>query len=155
MCHLKIYFVVTGTMNGGGSYMDLMFDGSDQIGPNISSSQPADQNVSPPDGNAFQARPSQKRSKNFSEEEDILLVSAWLNVSQDAVHGADQSKNTYWGRIYEYFQKNKTFESNRTQGSLSNRWSGIQLDVNKFAGCVSRIDARNQSGHTIQDKVTD
>jgi hypothetical protein len=33
---------------------------------------------------------SKGRSKNFSEEEDNLLVSAWLNVGQDAVDGNQQ-----------------------------------------------------------------
>jgi hypothetical protein len=34
-----------------------------------------------------------------------------------------------------------------------NPWSGIQLDVNVFCGCVSRIEARNESGGSIDDKV--
>ncbi|RCV21657.1 hypothetical protein SETIT_4G155000v2 [Setaria italica] len=33
-------------------------------------------------------RPNQKRSKNFSEEEDKLLVSSWLNVSIDPLMAA-------------------------------------------------------------------
>jgi hypothetical protein len=36
---------------------------------------------------------------------------------------------------------------------LMNHWSGIQHDVNVFCGCVSRIDARNQSDASIDDKV--
>jgi hypothetical protein len=39
----------------------------------------------------------------------------------------------------------RSFESNRTEGSLMNRWSGIQHDVNVFCRCVSRIEARNHS----------
>jgi hypothetical protein len=34
-----------------------------------------------------------------------------------------------------------------------NRWYGIQHDVNAFAGCVAKIEARNQSGCSIDDKV--
>ena len=30
-----------------------------------------------------------KRGGNFSVDEDSLLVSAWLNISVDAVHGTD------------------------------------------------------------------
>lgn len=94
-----------------------------------------------------------KRSKNFSKEEDKLLVSAWLNVSLDPVHGVDQSRSTYWKRIYEFFHINKTFDSDRTQSSLMSRWSGIQHDCNSYAGCVSKIETRNQSGLSIADKV--
>ena len=94
-----------------------------------------------------------KRSKNFTKDEDLMLVSAWLNVSLDPVHGADQPHSTYWKRIYDYFHSNKTFASDRTQNSLISRWSGILHDVNIFAGCVSKVEGRNQSGLSIDDKV--
>jgi hypothetical protein len=80
-------------------------------------------------------------------------VSAWLNVSHDPIQGVDQSYNTYWGRIHQYFHGNKNFDSYRSQVSLMNRWSDIQQDVNVFCGCVSRIEARNQSSASIDDKV--
>jgi hypothetical protein len=34
-----------------------------------------------------------------------------------------------------------------------NRWTGIQHDVNVFCGCIFKIEARNQSGCSIDDKV--
>jgi hypothetical protein len=37
------------------------------------------------------------RSKNFSEQEDNLLVSAWLNVGQDPIDGNQQKNATFWG----------------------------------------------------------
>ncbi|KAH0992132.1 hypothetical protein GBA52_003615 [Prunus armeniaca] len=40
-----------------------------------------------------------QRAKNFVVEEDMLLVSAWLNVSLDPVHGNEQRSSTYWNRI--------------------------------------------------------
>ena len=95
----------------------------------------------------------QKRSKNFTKDEDLMSVLAWLNVSLDPVHGADQPRSTYWKRIYDYFHRNKTFDSDRTQSSLMSRWSGILHDVNLYAGCVSKIEARNQSGLSFADKV--
>jgi len=80
-------------------------------------------------------------------------VSAWLNVGIDPIQGVDQSQGTYWGRIYDYFHANKTFESTRTTISLMNRWSGIQHDVNLFCGCVTRIQDRNRSGSRVDDTV--
>ncbi|KAG2598248.1 hypothetical protein PVAP13_5KG475800 [Panicum virgatum] len=101
------------------------------------------------------AKCSQGRSKNFSTEEDCLLVSAWLNVGMDPIQGVDQSQGTYWGRIYDYFHANKTFESTRTTISLMNRWSGIQHDVNLFCGCVTWIQDRNRSGSRVDDKIAE
>ncbi|RLM98055.1 NAM-like protein [Panicum miliaceum] len=99
------------------------------------------------------AKSSLGRTKNFSTEEDCILVSAWLNVGMDPIQGVDQSQGTYWARIHEYFHANKEFESTRTTVSLLNRWSTIQHDVNIFCGCVSRIEASNQSGSGVDDKI--
>ena len=44
-----------------------------------------------------------KRSKNFLIEEDMLLISAWLNVSMDSVQGNNQTHTRYWDRIWKYF----------------------------------------------------
>jgi len=54
------------------------------------------------------SRPNSKRSKKFDPKEDLVVVSAWLNVSKDPVHGANQSKGTFWSRIHSYFEENKT-----------------------------------------------
>ncbi|TVU34389.1 hypothetical protein EJB05_16221, partial [Eragrostis curvula] len=99
------------------------------------------------------AKGSQGRGQNSKEEEDILLVSAWLNVSMDAIQGVEQPQGKYWARIHEYFHEHKTFESNRTESSLMNRWSGLQHDVNVFCGCVTRIEGRNRSGESYDDKI--
>ncbi|KAJ0041018.1 hypothetical protein Pint_28053 [Pistacia integerrima] len=67
------------------------------------------------------------RGGNFTVEEDLLIVSAWLNTSLDVVQGNEHKLKTYWARLWEYFHKYKNFESERTQVSLMNRWSTIQL----------------------------
>lgn len=86
-------------------------------------------------------------------KEDELVVSAWLNTSKDPVQGTNQTRATFWRRIYEYYEKNKTFESKRTESSIMHRWLHILEQVNKFCGCYDQIERRNQSGRTIQDKV--
>jgi hypothetical protein len=64
-----------------------------------------------------------KRSRNFSVDEDKLLVLGWLNMFIDPIHGTNQALGTYWARIIKYFHANKKFESDRSQGSLMNCWS--------------------------------
>jgi hypothetical protein len=66
-----------------------------------------------------------KRSANYSEEEDVALCHACLNVSLDASVGANQSKDRFWGRIEEYYNMAVTVPSYRTQGSLGYRWGTI------------------------------
>ena len=82
-----------------------------------------------------------------------MLVSAWLNISTDPVSGTNQKGGTFWKRIFEYYHTNEDFTSKRSQSSLLHRWGAILENVNKFCGCLTRIEGRRQSGVTFQDKV--
>ena len=99
------------------------------------------------------SRPNSKRSKNCDSKEDLVVVSAWLNVSKDTVHGANQSKGTFWSRIHAYFESNKTANFLRSESSIMHRWMTILSQVNKFCSCYEAIERRHQSGATIQNKV--
>ena len=90
------------------------------------------------------------RSKEIKEGPKISLLKRTRCWCQ---HGFNQSKDTYWKRIHDYFHSKKDFESDRTQSSLMSRWSSILHDCNIFAGCVSKVEARNQSGASVDDKV--
>ncbi|CAO2163839.1 unnamed protein product [Urochloa humidicola] len=63
--------------------------------------------AAPIDHGSAASKGSQGRSKNFTDEEDKLLVSAWLNVGMDPVQGVDQPQSTFWARIYDYFHRFK------------------------------------------------
>jgi hypothetical protein len=82
-----------------------------------------------------------------------LLVSPCLNISTDPVQGTNQIKGLFWTRVYDYYHSNKEFTSDHRQSSLLHRWNGILENVNKFCGCVTRIEGRSHSGVTFQDKV--
>uniref|UniRef100_A0A0A8Y013 Myb-like domain-containing protein n=1 Tax=Arundo donax TaxID=35708 RepID=A0A0A8Y013_ARUDO len=98
-------------------------------------------------------KPSRKRTKNFSEQEDILLVQAWLEISMDPIHGNEQSRSTYWERIHDHFHKHRNFESDHSANSLTHRWSTILESVNRFCGWYYQIQNRRQRVVTEQDKV--
>ena len=94
------------------------------------------------------------RGDNFSIEDDLVLISGWLNISMDVVHGNKQKSKRYWQRVLEYFNKYKPeSDCNRNQVYLMNRWSTIQLATNKFYGCFYQIERLNQSGLIEKDKV--
>ncbi|KAJ1259966.1 hypothetical protein BS78_10G196000 [Paspalum vaginatum] len=89
------------------------------------------------------AAASYKSSKNLSEKEDLLIVSAWLYISMDLVYGTNQTRGTFWKRVHDFYHKYKDFESGRTQSSIS---AMAAENVNKFCGCLARIEDRRQSG---------
>ncbi|GMP24979.1 hypothetical protein CsSME_00047016 [Camellia sinensis var. sinensis] len=96
-----------------------------------------------------------QRKGNFTEEEDMMLISSWLNISLDPIRGNEQKSKAYWLRVWENYNKYKTFDSERTQTSLMNRWSTIQLATNKFCGCFAQVERLNRSGSTEKDKIQD
>jgi hypothetical protein len=94
-----------------------------------------------------------KRTKNFSQQEDEMLVLAWLNTSMDTA--VDQPRSSYWTRIYDYFHGNRKFNSERNQNSLGQRWGVIQDHVSKFTECLSCIeDTAAESELSSEDKVS-
>ncbi|XP_059461934.1 glutathione S-transferase T3-like [Corylus avellana] len=93
------------------------------------------------------------RCGNFSIEEDIQLIESWINSSMDPVHGNEQSKKTYWNRICENYDANRSFDVSRSEISLVNHWGAIQKGINKFIGCLVQVESLNQSGLTQQDKI--
>ncbi|XP_062232864.1 uncharacterized protein LOC133930214 [Phragmites australis] len=90
----------------------------------------------------------------WTDEEDELLVSAWLNVSQDPMVGTDQSKDTYWGRIAKYFNTyRKPTMMTRSDKALINHIKLITDAVSKFAVHVKKVEQLNPSGTNERDKV--
>jgi len=140
-------------MEGDGYYTNLMNETEENNAVPFASRSPPAVQQAPCVGNTGSTMPNQKRSKNFSEEEDKLLVAAWLNVSIDPVRGVNQTRGAFWKRISDFFHSNKEFPSDRSQSSLSHRWSTIQECVNKFCASLIQIEGRRQSGVTVHDKV--
>lgn len=107
--------------------------------------------ISPETLSLQKAKDKRQRTKNFTKQEDELLISAWQNISLEPVTGVDQTNRTYWQRVHNYFMKYKDFQSDRSPSSLTHRWSMIQLAVNKFHEFYNQLDGR--SGFSENDKV--
>lgn len=96
-----------------------------------------------------------RRGGSFTKEEDIVICSAFLNVSKDPITGVNQNSGGYYKRMHEYFNKRKPEGSNRSQISIQHRWGAIQKAVNKFCALKSSVDRRNESGKSEQDRIDD
>ncbi|OEL27979.1 hypothetical protein BAE44_0011000 [Dichanthelium oligosanthes] len=96
---------------------------------------------------------NKKRTRNFSVQEDNLLVAAWLEINMDAVQGIDQPRGTYWERIHDYYHMHKEFESDRNPNSLAHRWGIILAEVNRFCGWYAQVANRPPSAATEQGVV--
>ena len=62
-----------------------------------------------------------QRTKNFSVEEDKLIVSTWLNTSKDAITGNEEQGGAFWQRILQYLKLHGGNHEERSQSSIKSR----------------------------------
>lgn len=94
----------------------------------------------------------QGRKAHFSVSEDIQIFTSWKEISLDATVGTDQSRETYWQRIYAHFALHQE-GTTRSQSSIESRWRDIQARVSKFCGCLEQARAHKASGESEHDTV--
>jgi hypothetical protein len=95
------------------------------------------------------------KGKNWSSDEDKVLIAAWANTSLDIV-GTDQNRDAYWARISEYYNTHKESSwPERNANAINCRYTLINRETSKFCGCLQQILNRQESGRTIDEKVCD
>ena len=92
-------------------------------------------------------------TKNFSIEEDKLIVSAWLNTNKDAITRNEQQGGAFWQRILQYLELHGGNHEELSQSSIKSHWTDINAKCSKFVGFHSQIERLRQSGHTEQNNV--
>lgn len=102
--------------------------------------------------------PSERRQKRlWSEPDDLVLISGWLNTSKDVIVGNDQRSGTFWLRITDYYASSDHVRKGaepRDTDSCKQRWGKISRDVSKFCGSYAfALDAK-ASGQNDNDILT-
>nr|AWY10686.1 NAM-like protein [Saccharum hybrid cultivar SP80-3280] len=95
-----------------------------------------------------------RRGTAFTKE-DLVVCSAFLNISKDPITGVNQTSGGYYKRMHDYFNEHKPEGSNRSQIAVQHRWALIQKAMNKFCGLKEDIDRQNESGKNKQDRIDD
>ena len=94
-----------------------------------------------------------QRTKNFSVEEDKLIVFAWLHTSKDVITGNEQQGGALWQRILQYLELHGGNYEECSQSSIKSCWTNINAKCSKFVSFYSQIERLRQSGHTEQNNV--
>ncbi|CAL5002806.1 unnamed protein product [Urochloa decumbens] len=100
--------------------------------------------------------PSDARSDrrlNWSNEEDIRLVSAWLHNSIDPIDGNDKKADQYWSDVTSTYNSTTKCDRMRNRNQLKLRWERIKKPVTEFNGCYARISKVHQSGMSDDQKM--
>ena len=72
------------------------------------------------------------RKVGYTMEEGISLCNTWLYVSMDPIVATDQTRNTRWCKMNEYFDERNKSGIERTDRSLRSMWSLINGDCLVF-----------------------
>jgi hypothetical protein len=91
---------------------------------------------------------------NYTIAKDKLICKAWLTIGMDPSTSTDQTRETYWMRMKEYFDANNRSGNLRTMRSLWSRWSVINADCQKWEGVQADVDEINPSGTNAMDRVS-
>ncbi|KAL0695942.1 hypothetical protein Bca4012_063122 [Brassica carinata] len=106
------------------------------------------------DGNEdAEALSDRKERRKWSPIEDCVLISAWLNTSNDPVVGNEQKAITFWKRIATYFAAGPKLAGmqKRERTNCKARWGKINEGVCKFVGCYEAATKQRSSGKNEDD----
>ncbi|VFQ65064.1 unnamed protein product [Cuscuta campestris] len=90
--------------------------------------------------------------QKWAPQEECLLASAWVDVSEHPIIGSEQTKDAMWDRIEEkFFTVMNKDGSYRTRDQLTSKWSHINRKVRKFIGVYEECSRSQRSGTNDAD----
>ncbi|KAF8689460.1 hypothetical protein HU200_041782 [Digitaria exilis] len=92
----------------------------------------------------------------WSEEDNMRLISAWLNNSTDSVDGNSKKGPHYWKQVADEFNQYAPKGKKRTATQCKNHWNATSALFSKFHGCwieISNTYQSRQSDQQLTEKV--
>ncbi|XP_013601445.1 PREDICTED: glutathione S-transferase T3-like [Brassica oleracea var. oleracea] len=96
-------------------------------------------------------KPASKRK--WTTKEDVVLISAWLNTSNDPIVSNEQKAGTFWKRIEEYVNASPLLIGSipREWSQCKQRWGRVNEQVCKFFGSHEAALKEQASGQNEND----
>ncbi|XP_010495554.1 PREDICTED: glutathione S-transferase T3-like [Camelina sativa] len=90
----------------------------------------------------------------WTAQEDIVLISGWLNTSKDPVVGNGKKGGSFWEKIAFYYGASEAVAGKPKRGvsQCKQMWKKFNEIVNKFVGCYNQASSRRTSGQS-EDNV--
>ncbi|VFQ78954.1 unnamed protein product [Cuscuta campestris] len=90
--------------------------------------------------------------QKWTPEEESILASAWVDVSEHPIIGSEQTNDAMWDRIEEkFFTEMNKDGFYRTRDQLTSKWSHINRKVRKFIGVYEECSRSRRSGTNDAD----
>ncbi|KAL0802919.1 hypothetical protein Bca101_058095 [Brassica carinata] len=141
------------------SYFSLLNFPYDRFSPSVNfsssqtqtpflSPQPSSQPSQPP--SQPEETPEERRERRiWSTQDDLVLISGWLNTSKDSIVGNDQRAGCFWKRIGDYYASSTHVLDGaepRNHEHCRERWQKISREVNRFCGTYADAKSEKASG---------
>ncbi|CAN7031536.1 unnamed protein product [Brassica oleracea var. botrytis] len=99
--------------------------------------------------------PKPLERKKWTTQEDIVLISAWLNTSKDPIVSNQQKLGSFWNRIAEYFNSSPQLSgfTPREWSQCKQRWGRVNEQVCKFVGSYEAALKEQASGQNENDAM--
>ncbi|KAF8660320.1 hypothetical protein HU200_057896 [Digitaria exilis] len=86
----------------------------------------------------------------WSEEDNLRLISAWINNSNDPVDGNSKSGARYWKQVADEYNMHAPKGKKRTATQCKNHWNTTSALISMFHGCWTDISNTYVSGRSEQ-----
>ncbi|XP_048605444.1 glutathione S-transferase T3-like [Brassica napus] len=78
--------------------------------------------------NEASSHAAEKERQKWTPQDDIVLISSWLNTSKDVVVGNDQKAGRFWARVSAYFEFSGAYDAaTREKSSGQNENDVVKL----------------------------
>lgn len=97
--------------------------------------------------------PKPVERRKWTIQEDIVLISAWLNTSKDPIVSNQQKLGSFWKRIEKYVNESPQLIgcAPREWSQCKQRWGRVNEQVCKFVGSYEAALKEQSSGQNEND----
>ena len=92
----------------------------------------------------------------WSEKDNLRLLSAWINNSNDPIDGNSKAGAHYWKEVAAEYNKHAPKDRKRTATQCKNHYNTTNALVTRFHGCwteISNTYESDQSDEQLMEKV--
>ncbi|GKB88409.1 hypothetical protein Tco_0960681 [Tanacetum coccineum] len=98
---------------------------------------------------------TEKQGQNLcSQDKELILAESFIQISDDPRTGCDQKNDTFWYKILDVYNAEATKHGymERTKNMLTQKWTPMNRDVQKFNSLVQETQVAN--GENDEDWMT-
>ena len=93
------------------------------------------------------AQPGRQKPTAWLPHEELVLVKAWADISEDSIQGNAQPGEHFWFRILERFREElEKGDDYRTKHQLNSKFREIAKGVSKINGLYNNLKTQRKSG---------